>query len=76
VEQVFVIGGGQVYSEAMQSDACAAIHLTLVEAEVEADTFFPAIDPARFRLWSASPPRRNEGTRLAAALGQLGSTWP
>ena len=63
-----MIGGGQVYKQAIESDACAAIHLTLVEQQAAADTFFPAIDPARFRLWSASSPRQDNGTRWAAGL--------
>lgn len=31
--------------------------------QFECDTFFPAIDPKRFRLWSASEPREEKGTR-------------
>ncbi|KAL4448210.1 hypothetical protein ABPG75_005429 [Micractinium tetrahymenae] len=59
VESVFVIGGGQVYSECMQSPDLSAIHLTLVEAEAECDTFMPPVDEARFRLWSTAAPRRD-----------------
>lgn len=60
VENVFVIGGGQVYKESMDSPALAAIHLTQVEADVPCDTFMPAIDDSKFRLWAATPPRRDD----------------
>lgn len=30
LEYVFVIGGGQVYAEALQSPQCSAVHLTAV----------------------------------------------
>jgi hypothetical protein len=82
VEHIFVIGGGQVYAEAIKADACAAIHLTVVEQEVAADTHFPAIDPAKFKLWSASSPRQDNGTRCggcrtcAAAAGAAGAAAP
>ena len=79
VENVFVIGGGQVYRESMESPLLTAIHLTQVESEAECDTFMPPVDASRFRLWAAAPPRRDaEGaprysflcyTRAGAELG-------
>ena len=30
LEHVFIIGGGQVYTEALQSPQCSAVHLTAV----------------------------------------------
>lgn len=52
LEHVFIIGGGQVYNEAIESELCSTIHLTRIEADFDCDTFFPAI-PERFR--SACP---------------------
>ena len=49
----------------MQSQCCAAIHMTRVEADFPCDTFMPAIDPAHFRLWSATAPRMDAGVRTA-----------
>ena len=50
----------------MDSPQLAAIHLTQVEGEGYAcDTFMPPIDEAAFRLWSASPPRRDGDTRYS-----------
>ena len=60
VETVFVIGGGQVYEEAVASPRCSAIHLTRIDCDYDCDTFFPAIDAARFKVWSASPPMQAE----------------
>jgi dihydrofolate reductase/thymidylate synthase len=69
VERVFVIGGGQVYAEALGAPGCEAVHLTLVEAGAEAlpacDTHMPPLDAARFRLWAAAAPRREAGLRYS-----------
>lgn len=59
VETVFVIGGGQIYRESMDSPSLAAIHLTLVESDVECDTFFPAVNENTFKLWAATSPKRD-----------------
>ncbi|EFJ36491.1 hypothetical protein SELMODRAFT_404548 [Selaginella moellendorffii] len=56
VEAVFVIGGGEVFREAMVSPLCTAIHLTEIQTFFECDTFMPALDLTCFRLWYASSP--------------------
>jgi dihydrofolate reductase len=38
-EEIFIIGGGQVYAQAISK--ADKLYLTLVAAEAEADTFFP-----------------------------------
>ncbi|WP_368856646.1 dihydrofolate reductase [Chelativorans sp. ZYF759] len=43
-EAAAIIGGGEIYRMAM--DAADMLHVTHVEAELEGDTHFPAIDPA------------------------------
>lgn len=65
VESVFVIGGGQVYREAMASPLCQVIHLTEVDGDVECDTFMPAVDTDIFRLWAASIPLLENGLRIS-----------
>lgn len=48
---VFVIGGGQLYREAM--GVADVVHLTRVDAEVHGDTTFPPLDHDRMALmWS------------------------
>ena len=63
LEHIFVIGGGQVYKEAVEAPECAVIHLTLIESDFECDTFFPEIDPKRFALWSAAPPQSDNNIK-------------
>jgi dihydrofolate reductase len=46
-EKVFVIGGGEIYKQALPF--ATKIELTRVHATFEADTFFPEIDP---RSWT------------------------
>ncbi|MBI3585830.1 MAG: dihydrofolate reductase [Ignavibacteriales bacterium] len=38
-EKIFVIGGGELFAQLL--DQADALHLTLVDQEVEGDTFFP-----------------------------------
>lgn len=47
-EEVFVIGGGEIYAQAM--GRAQRIYLTLVHAEVQGDAVFPRIDPLRWRI--------------------------
>ncbi|KAG1671709.1 hypothetical protein FOA52_007501 [Chlamydomonas sp. UWO 241] len=68
VESVFVIGGGQVYADALAHPSCTAVHLTAIDADCPGcDTFFPAIDASRFRVWSASAPMEEDGIRYTFA---------
>ncbi len=47
-DTVFVIGGGQIYKQAMK--IATKIELTRVHAKVEADTFFPEIPMKEWHL--------------------------
>ena len=47
-KESFIIGGGEIYAAALP--IAHKIYLTKVEAEVEADTFFPEWDSADFTL--------------------------
>lgn len=49
-EELFVIGGGQVFAEALP--LAERIYLTRVHAEVEADVFFPEFDESEWQLVS------------------------
>ncbi|MBP6311003.1 MAG: dihydrofolate reductase [Flavobacteriales bacterium] len=42
--EVFIIGGGQIYSEALKNDLVDKLYITEVHAEIEGDTRFPWID--------------------------------
>jgi len=43
VESIFVIGGGQIYAEAIKHPRCSKIYYTYVDIEVVCDTYFPEI---------------------------------
>lgn len=47
-DEVFVIGGGQLYAEALPR--AERVHLTRVDGVFDADTFFPELDPREWRL--------------------------
>ena len=50
MKEVMVIGGGEIYKSLF--DRAKRIYLTRVEAEPDADTFFPVIDPQQWHLMS------------------------
>ncbi|QHN71015.1 Dihydrofolate reductase domain protein [Mollivirus kamchatka] len=65
--EVFVIGGGRVYADALRDHRCVRLLITWVDLPEEvnaatapmkrgpADTFFPMIDAQRFRMIDDSP---------------------
>lgn len=65
IDFVFLIGGGELFREAMGSPLCEAIHLTEVAADVPCDTFMPPPDLRRFSVWSASCPAVEAGLRYS-----------
>ncbi|WP_374999570.1 dihydrofolate reductase [Aeromicrobium sp. CTD01-1L150] len=48
-DEVFVVGGAQVYSEALERDLVDLLSVTRVAASPEGDTHFPSIDWQRWR---------------------------
>lgn len=55
VDRIFVIGGGEIYGEAIKSKFCEKIFLTEVDIDVDGlDTFFPVIAANKFCLSSRS----------------------
>ncbi len=50
-ENIFIIGGGQIYKLAI--DVATHIELTRVHDTFDADTFFPEIDPEKWELISS-----------------------
>ncbi len=47
-EEVFIVGGGEIYRQALP--ITDKIYLTKVEAQFEGDTFFPPINPDEWRF--------------------------
>jgi len=57
-EEALVVGGAQLYALALPR--ASRLYLTLVDAEVEGDVFFPAIDPAAWREVAREPHAADE----------------
>lgn len=63
VDEIMIIGGGEIYSQAMPM--ASRLYLTRIEAEVpDADTFFPEIDPEQWSVVDQSQPHTDEPTGL------------
>ena len=60
IENVFVIGGAEVYAQAITHPSCQKIHVTHVAGDFACDAFFPAISRV-FIPVSASEPCRENG---------------
>lgn len=56
-EEVFIIGGGQIYQEAI--NLADRLYLTVVEGNPKADTFFP--DYSQFKKVISEEPKASEG---------------
>lgn len=65
IEEVFVIGGGQILREALNAPACEAIHMTEIETSIECDTFIPSVDTSLFQPWYSSFPLVENNVRFS-----------
>lgn len=54
-EEVMVIGGGQIYAQALEQGLIDRIYLTEVEIDVEGDAFFPEFDTSVYKEVSRIP---------------------
>jgi len=54
VEKIFVIGGGEVFKEALKNSHCRKIYLTQILAKFDCDVFFPQFKK-EFKETLASP---------------------
>ena len=60
-EKAFVIGGGEIYRQALPQ--ATSVELTRVHGRFEADTFFPELEPSRWQLvWSEYHPKDERHT--------------
>lgn len=60
-ENTFIIGGAQIFYDAIQNPACKKIYLTELEGDFQCDAFFPKIDPTRFKKISESEKHKEGG---------------
>ena len=57
-DQVFVIGGGSLYEEALRNPQCSRVYVTRVHETFECDTFLSEFEQD-FRLLSHDGPHRD-----------------
>jgi len=57
---LFVIGGGQLYADAVRRPGCAEIHYTRIAGRFACDTFFPAFEDRFVRVSTTPAPRDAE----------------
>ena len=65
-DEICVIGGANVFAQVMAR--ADRLYLTVVDAEVEGDVYFPAVDPAAWKLVSEEPHEKAEGDDYAFTL--------
>jgi dihydrofolate reductase/thymidylate synthase len=52
IEKIFVIGGGQLYQEAIRHRGCNELYINLINTDAECDVFFPEINNDTYELCS------------------------
>lgn len=55
-EKIFIIGGGQIYKQCLEQNLVNKMLITWVDAELEADTFFPEFDSSK---WTITKEKKN-----------------
>ncbi len=53
-EEAFIIGGGEIFRQALEKELIDRLYITEVHADVEGDVLFPEIDPLKWREKSRS----------------------
>lgn len=48
-EEVFILGGGEIYRQSLEKDLVDKLIITEIHGEFEGDTTFPAVDHERFQ---------------------------
>ena len=64
VDHIFVIGGGEVYRQALACASCRRVYLTRVHARFDCDTFLPPFESA-FELSSRDGPHAEGDLRYS-----------
>lgn len=52
IEKIFVIGGGQLYQEAIRHRGCNELYINRINTDAECDVFFPDINNDTYELCS------------------------
>jgi len=57
---IYIIGGGQIYADALENNLVDEMLLTEVQAEIEADIFFPKFEESNWRTEELSKHEKDE----------------
>lgn len=68
IEQIFIVGGANLYAQAIEHPNCDKIYLTEVLDTFECDAFFPSIPEKIFSLLSRSKEREENGVKYRFAV--------
>mgnify|MGYP001356320799 CR=1 FL=1 len=49
-KEIFIIGGGMVYKNALKKELVDIIYLTRIHANIKGDTFFPVLDMSKWEV--------------------------
>ena len=69
VEEIMLVGGANLYAQAMA--LAGRLYLTEIDADVEGDAWFPELDPARWREVSREAHSEDEQTPYSYAFTVL-----
>lgn len=64
-DKVFVIGGGQIYKQAIDAGLINNIYITKVHIEIDGDTFFPSLNEEEWKLTWEEPQELDEKNTVA-----------
>jgi dihydrofolate reductase len=57
---LFIIGGGEIYLQAIERNLVDVMYVTHVHANVDGDTFFPKIDPSHWQATKIGSGLKND----------------
>lgn len=60
-DSIFIIGGSQIFHDAILHPACTDIYLTHVDGDFQCDVFFPKIDEGKLKKIVESVPQKEHG---------------
>lgn len=66
--EIFIIGGAQIFAEAVKHRACQRIYLTEIHGKFDCDTFFPKFDKNIFKKISHSELQEENGVQFEFAV--------
>lgn len=64
-EKVFIIGGGQIYKQALDANLISKVFITKVHTTIAGDTFFPTLESSEWKLIWEKAQATDEKNKLA-----------